>query len=153
MPGNDSCTNVPRNWVASNGSLASFWSPPYWQKEFMSTYLGKGLYWNGAQWVMGYWTMPAWGIKPCFENSQLLMNQDQALACNNATQFLNRVASTQQAWYQLYSYPNCNSLTAIRYIGNPLANYSRPDGLAQILYYEFLGNGSYFVAGTYSNGT
>jgi len=63
---------------------------------------------------MGYWTMPPWNIKQCFENRHLLMNSQQALACNGATHFMNRVAPTQQSWYQLYSYPNCNSLTALR---------------------------------------
>jgi hypothetical protein len=118
----DNCSNPPpANWVATNGSLVSYWSPEYWNKEFFNLYLGKGLYWNGLNWVVGYWTMPAWSIKPCFDYSNYLLNPAQAKVCNKASHLLYpSLPAHQQSNFSLFSFPNCNSVTATRYIGSPL---------------------------------
>jgi len=42
-------------WVASNGYLNAYWSPPYW--DDLSTTAGIGYYWSGTAWVIGNYSL------------------------------------------------------------------------------------------------
>lgn len=50
LPSNLTFTDKYYKWVQSmdNHTLAAYWSPSFWSKQYFGFALGIGLYWNGS---------------------------------------------------------------------------------------------------------
>lgn len=62
-------------WIADGGKTASQWAPAYNRLEYFNLpAVGLGLYYNGANWIVGNWTIAKWGTTQCAYYGNLILN-------------------------------------------------------------------------------
>jgi hypothetical protein len=61
-------------WIAGGGKTAPQWAPAYNRLEYFSFPVGIALYYNGAAWVVGNWTIAKWGTTQCAYYSNVTLN-------------------------------------------------------------------------------